>query len=57
MKAFDFGPGDLVRRIVPADQPLALVLRVEYESIEILTDEGETKWVHFDALEAINESR
>ena len=56
MKSTDFSPGDLVRRIVLDDEPLALVIRVEYESVEILTDKGETKWVHFDALEAVDEA-
>ena len=48
-------PGDLVRRIVREDAPLAIVIQVHGEEIEILTDVGETKWVFYDALEAVDE--
>jgi hypothetical protein len=48
-------PGDLVRRIVREDEPLAVVLRIYGDEVEILTDTGETKWVYYDALEAVDE--
>ena len=48
-------PGDLVRRIVNPSLGLAIVLRVDAGSIVILTDAGETKWVFYDALEAVDE--
>jgi hypothetical protein len=47
--------GDLVRRIVNPSLGLAIVLRVDAGSIEILTDKGEIKWVFHDALEVIDE--